>query len=102
MRQLNRNEAIAFGRGGEWKNWTPKQRGAFQLQQNLLCMDFDAFHEGVQALLGRPVFTHEFAYKDQLIDEWKGRKDAPTFDEIVALIPEGKRIIIEAAPKEPT
>ena len=95
VRQLTRDEAIEFAEAGEWRSWTPAQRGAFQLQQRRLCMDFASFHEGVEALLGRPVWTHEFASSDALIAEWKGLNDAPTFEEIIALLPQEKLIVVE-------
>lgn len=93
IRQLNREEALAFAESGEWKSWTPAQRGAFQLQQKLLCMDFSAFHEGLEALLNRPVWTHELINPQALIDEWKGIKEAPSMQEILNLIPAEKLIV---------
>ena len=48
----------------------------------------------MEAVLGRPVFTHEFAFKEKLQGELGGEKEAPTFEEILALIPEGKRVAV--------
>jgi len=44
--------------------------------------------------LGRPVFTHEFAFCEELRKELYGEKEPPTFEEICALIPEEKLILI--------
>lgn len=94
MQQLTQEQAIAFGQSVEWRNWTSEQIVRFQLFQDRLCVDFSAFHKAMEDVLGRPVFTHEFAYQDHLIKEYLGEKDAPTFDEIIGLIPEDKRVVI--------
>ena len=66
----------------------------FQLFQNRLCMDFGDFHEAIEKVLGRPVYTHEFAHPENLQQELLGDKPAPTLEEIIDLIPKEKRIII--------
>lgn len=43
-----------------WLSDDPNIYGYFQLFEPRLLMDFSKFHEGVEALLGHPVFTHEF------------------------------------------
>lgn len=61
-------------------------------------MDFSAFHEGITELLGRPVYTHEFAMPDLIWEEYLGLRNKPTFDEIIGKLPEHLRdnlIIIE-------
>lgn len=57
----------------------------------LLCGDFGYFHESVEFLLGRSVWTHEFINAKALVEEAFGRKDSPSFQEIVDLIPLLKR-----------
>jgi hypothetical protein len=57
-------------------------------------MPFDVFHKAVEEALGRPVWTHEFAYSDDLKKEFLGDKPAPTFEEVVALVPRDKLIVI--------
>lgn len=59
-------------------------------------MDFGTFHKAMEEALGRPVWTHEFAFSDQLKKEFLGDKPAPTFEEIVNLIPAEKRIILQS------
>ena len=94
MKQLTKEQAIALHDGGEWKDWTLEELGKFQLYQEKLCIPFDKYHEAVEHILGRPVWTHEFAWTDSLKAEYARRKPKPTFDEIINLIPDEKRIII--------
>lgn len=57
---------------------------------------FDLMHQRIEALLGRPVWTHEFGLNwEGLCQEvrWEGRPS--TLQDIIELIPEAKRIVIE-------
>ena len=92
--QLTQEQAIAMGESGVWKEWNAEQVVRFQMFQKCLCMDFGYFHKCVQEVLGRSVWTHEFAFRDELIKEYLGEKDTPTFDDILNLIPEEKRLVI--------
>lgn len=94
MKELTREQAIALGESEFWKTMTPRDIADFQLNTRLLCMPFEIFHEAVEVALGRPVFTHEFAYSDNLRAELYGDKSAPTFEEIMSLIPADKQIVI--------
>lgn len=95
VRQLTREEAIAFGDSGIWKEWTHEQICDFQMWQEKLCVPFAVFQESVEKTLGRPVWTHEFgmAY-GEMQQERLGKRAAPTFDEVLNLIPEEKRVVI--------
>ena len=45
--------------------------------------------------LDRPIFRHEFGMNYQgIVLEYLGEKKAPTFEEIIELIPENKRVLI--------
>ena len=92
MKQLTKEQAIAFGENNE--GMTARQIAEFQMEQDLLCMPFDVFHKAMEETLGRPVFTHEFAFRDSLRKELLGEKPSPTFEEIINLIPEQKRVLI--------
>ena len=94
MKQFTQKQAIALAKGGEWKDWTEEEIVRFQLYQRRLCMDFSIFHAATEKILGRPVFTHEFADSKRLIDEYEGKRSAPTFEEIINFLPEEKRIVI--------
>lgn len=93
MKQFSQEQAVAIFEDGEWKDWTPEEIVKVQLFQDRLCLPFDIFHQAVEQVFGRPVWTHEFANQQRLIDEYLGDRPMPTLEEIIALIPEEKRII---------
>jgi len=92
--QLTKEQAIKMFESKVWMEWTAEQVVRFQLFQKLLCMDFSHFHRCIQEVLGRQVYTHEFAFRDELLKEYLGAKETPTFEDIINLIPEEKRLII--------
>ena len=63
---MTRKEAIAFAGSDAWKSMTYAERAALQVHEEFLCMPFDVFHEAVENVLGRPVFTHELISKETL------------------------------------
>ena len=98
MKQLTKEEAIAFYENKLYEKMSAKERAQFQLVQDKLCMPFDVFHEAVEEALGRPVWTHEFALnREGLIKELNGEQEPPTFEDIINLIPEDKRVIVVTA-----
>lgn len=94
MAQLTREQAIAFCKNKGYEGWTARQIAEFQLQQDKLCVPMYLFHESISEALGRSVFTHEFANPKLLLKELNGDRPTPTFEEIVEMIPAGKRVII--------
>jgi len=97
MKQLTTEQAIAFGNSMIWQTWTDEQIVRFQLFQDNLCIPFGRFHEAMEAVLNRPVFTHEFGLNvDGLKREYLGARDAPTLEEIINMIPADKRFLIES------
>lgn len=95
MKQLNKEESLKFFESDIWKNWTPKQIVELQLFQKRVCVPWGLFRESIEKVLERPVYTHEFAFAENLKKEFIGEKKAPTLEEIINLIPEKKRIIIK-------
>lgn len=93
-KQLTRKQAIAMANSDVWKEWTAEQVVRFQLFQKRLCMDFSHYQKCMQDVLGRPVWTHEFAFRDELVKEYLGVKESPSFEDICNLIPKEKRLII--------
>jgi len=95
MKQLTREQAIAISQSGEWKDWTDEEIVRFQLFQDRLAIPFSRFHEALENVLGRPVYTHELglAY-DKIVDEYQRERAAPTFHEIISLIPPDKLIVL--------
>ncbi len=95
MKQLTTEQAIEFAKNKVCENWTDEQIVRFQLFQKKLCMDFSRFHEAIEKVLDRPVFTHEFGMNyEGIVLEYLGEKQAPTMEEIIELIPEDKRVLI--------
>ena len=95
MKQLSKEEAIEFYESDKWKEWPARAIAGFQLFQEKLCVPFDVFHEAIEKALNRPVWTHGFGLNhDGLIAEYLGQSPAPTFEEIMNMIPEEKRIIV--------
>ena len=93
--QLTREQAIAFYDGGVWKEMSFEEKTKFQMVQDKLCMPFDVFHEAITKYLGRPVYTHEFGLnREGLMKEVFEGAPPPTLEEIINLIPEDKRIIL--------
>lgn len=94
-KQLTKEQAVEFYNSGIWKDWDDEQIVRFQLFQEKLCVDFSRFHEAIEKVLERPVFTHEFGLNyEGIVKEYLGAKKPPTFNEIVNMIPEEKRIIV--------
>lgn len=95
MKQLTKEQAIAFCENKCYEEMNYRQRAEFQIEQQLLCMPFDIFKEAIEKALGRPVFTHEFVFVDSIKKELYGEKEPSTFEEICALIPKEKLILIK-------
>lgn len=87
--RLTREQAIELHNSKFWEEMSYRDRAMFQLNEPRLCMPFEIFHEAVEKAIGRPVYTHEFAFGvDGLKQELMNGAPAPTFDEILSLIPE--------------
>ena len=59
--EISKEKAIELFNSKIWKDWDDEKKFLFQINQSRLCMPFDVFHEAVEKVLGRPVYTHEFA-----------------------------------------
>ena len=92
---MDKLQAVAMANTGWWKRVPLETAAMFQLHEDTLCMDFGDFHEGVEKLLGRPVWSHEFAKPELLRAELRGVRAVPTMDEMLAMIPEEKLIVME-------
>ncbi len=91
---MTEKQAIALAESEFWKDMTLEDRAKFQLFQERLCMPFGVFHEAVEKLLGRGVWTHEFANQKALQQEYLGERKAPSMQEIIEMIPADKRVIV--------
>ncbi len=94
MEQLTKEQTIAFYNSKEWEHWNDEQIVRFQLFQDKLAIPFARFHQAIEKVLGRAVWTHEFAFGNLIMEEYLGTRQAPTFEEIINLIPEENRLII--------
>lgn len=97
VKQLSKAQAIKFAQSGVWEDMSCDQIVKLQLFQSRLCVPFDEFHRAISVVLNRDVYTHEFANPDALKSEFLGEKEPPTFEEILQMIPEEKRVIIVSA-----
>ena len=91
--QFTEEQAKAFGKSEKWKKMDKNAIAEFQIFQDLLCIPFSIFHEAVEHRLGRPVWTHEFANRQSLIDEMFTGKPKPSFEEILNLLPKDACVI---------
>ena len=54
------NTLRIYGDNKWWLSEDPKVIGYHQLFEEVLLVSFSKFHEGIEKLLGRPIWTHEF------------------------------------------
>lgn len=95
MQKITKEQAIDLADSKFWEGMTSKEIAQFQMNTPNLCMPFGIFHKALEEALGRPVWTHELGmHADDIRKELNGEKCAPTFDEIISLIPEKKRLIV--------
>jgi hypothetical protein len=71
---MGRDKAIELAETGWWRVSTPEAIFKRQMLVRELIGDFSAFHEATEKVLGRPVWTHEFARPQLLWDEYEGRR----------------------------
>ncbi len=71
MKQLTEQEAINYYVSKKWEKLSNKEIVDLQLYQELLCVPFSKFHEAMESVLERPIFTHEFAFIDNLKSEYE-------------------------------
>ena len=92
---ITKEQAIELSESNFWEDMSHKEIAKFQINEKLLCMPFDIFHQAIDKTLGRPVFTHEFALNAKGIKkEINGEIGPPSFEDVMNLIPAEKRIIV--------
>lgn len=95
MLSIGKEAAIALYDSGWWKELDHCDIARRQMFTAELCCPFGVFHEALEKTLGRPVFTHELGFNPHgLMNELMGEQGPPTFEEIIALIPEEKRVLV--------
>lgn len=75
---------------------TPDERvEELELLRGTLEIPFEMVHQRVGELVGRPVYTHEMGFNWRGLVEEARTQDHPSLQEIVDLIPSGKRLILK-------
>lgn len=67
---MTKEEAKAKYDSKFWEHLTATEIVDFQLFEERLCMPFEVFHKAVENVLGRPVWAHEFLFKNKLKSEY--------------------------------
>src|SRR3954468_4719310 len=95
QKSISRNRAIALYASEWWLGRGAREIARFQLFTRELCLPFEIFHRALEEALGRPVWIHELGLNlDGVIHEFLGECDAPTLEEILALLPADKRCVV--------
>lgn len=95
QQSIGREKAIELYDSGWWKGKSAHDICKFQMFTAELCMPFEQFHKAVEDALKRPVWTHEFGLNyEGLAKELMGDAPAPSFAEILALLPAENTIVI--------
>jgi hypothetical protein len=100
---MTKEQAIALAESKWWEGKSARDIAMFQIfaADCIMCMPFDLLLKAVSEALGRPVFNVEFTSKgvERLKTELLTGGPAPTMDDILALIPEEKRVILAVEPE---
>ncbi len=96
--QLTKEQAITLAETHWWNDSTAVNIAAFQLSQSILCCPKEVFLSALSNVLGREVFTHELANRDQLIAELNRDRKSPSLKDVFALLPEEKTALIHLKP----
>ncbi len=96
MKQITKIQALNIFHNEKWKRWTDYQKVKFQLYQDRLCMPYTEFRKALTVVFGRSIWSHELSSSNinSMIKEFEKKRKAPTFTEILELIPKDKAIVI--------
>ena len=92
--QLTKDEAIAMYHSKVWLDWDAEHIVRFQLFQKKLCMPLNVFYKAITEVLGRPIYSHEFAFRDAIVEEYLGVRLMPSLQEVMDLVPADKCIVV--------
>ena len=65
---ISRNQALDIHYSNIIDDLPIEQAAVLQLLNDRLFMDFNEFHKGIEKVLHSPVFTHEFADQNRMIE----------------------------------
>lgn len=98
---IGKQKAIALCTSKWWEGRTDREIAEFQMLTDELCMPFGEFHRALESALGRPVFTHELGMNWYgIVEELFGKRPAPSFEDIIGLIPPEKLLVVVAPERE--
>ncbi len=93
--ELTYEQAVAMCRSRWWEGLDPRTAVLRQMSESYFIMPWMTLHEMLSKALDRPVFSHEILnLRGSLRKELLGDKPAPTIEEILALIPAERRILV--------
>ena len=72
QQSIGRETAIKMANQCWWEAVTPRDAVMFQINTEELCIPFDTVRTLTGQVLGRPVYTHEFARPETLLEELQG------------------------------
>ena len=81
-REKNIEQAKAKYKEAWWKSDKPEVLFLGQIQEPTLLMEFSKFHKVTEQALGRPVWTHEFAEPEELLDEYYKERPKATMTDV--------------------
>lgn len=98
---MTAEQAVEMAKSQWWEGMAAADVVSVQLYEEKLCMDFSAFHAAVEEVLGRPVWTHEFAWPAKLRAEFEGRVPRASFADVMAKLPPGVPVVVVVAEEAP-
>lgn len=69
---MTKEEAIKLAESKWWEDKSKEEIAWFCVSTKLLCCPFEVMHEAIEFWLGRPVWTHELADTETLVQEKLG------------------------------
>jgi len=94
MRRVN---ADALAMTGWWKRVSPERVVGFQAFCEQMCMPSPHYRDALAAVLGRAISEQDLKQPNALCREILGHRRQPSFDEILACLPEHARWIVTTA-----
>lgn len=95
VKTITRKSAISLDNSKFWTKMSPEDIARFQLYQPILCMPFDLFHESMEKLFDRPIYTHEFGLSNLIVEYEKHFTPIKNEAQWAGLIPDAFRNLIE-------
>lgn len=89
---LTSEEAREMYSSDVWHNWSDIEIVKFQLFEDLVCLNWERFHDALNAVLGRKVLSSEFGDRELLRKEYLTLIAPPIIEEVIARLPQEKLI----------